>query len=394
MSCLLARVSCAALLPLMAFGCVRSAGDGAPPSGGRVTIIGQPEQFMIGGGLVLLPDRSTLLLGKVRDASTKDWNAIATKIDQEGTTLWQVVLPQRQSFFRHGVQMKSGGAIAVGEAIASGASLQDGRSALVARIGPQGQLEWAKPILPGTKSIAWAITVAQDDTVAIASVVEHDRAESTIFIARVTMDGLVLWQRDLGAGLTDYVSAIRELRGGGFILGGAFGLARVDSSGHVQWRRESTDDGEPLEVAAIVELPDGDLIAGGYAYTRGGGGGRIVLTRLRSTGSVVWVKDITESDLDSVIGLWLSPQDGATVGARSSADDRQLWLRRFDFDGRCMAKEAFHVAPGAAAFEAELLGADLFVAGGMFSFNSPDAGKLWLFMANRRIFGRSVAGGC
>jgi len=119
-----------------------------------------------------------------------------------------------------------------------------------------------------------------------------------------------------------------------------------------------------------------------------------VLIRLRSTGSVVWVKDLAEPGLDSVIGLWLSPQDGATVGARPSAGDRQLWLGRFDLDGRCMAKEAFHVAPGAAAFEAELLGANLFVAGGMFSFNSPDAGKLWLFMANPRILGRSVAGGC
>lgn len=59
-----------------------------------------------------------------------------------------------------------------------------------------------------------------------------------------------------------------------------------------------------------------------------------------------------------------------------------------------MAKEAFRVAPGAAAFEAKLLGADLFVAGGMFSSTSPDAGKLWLIMATPRMLGRSVAGGC
>jgi len=295
---------------------------------------------MVGGGLVLLPDRSTLLLGKVRDAVTKEWNGIVTRIDQGGTTIWQVIVPQKHSFLRHGVPTKSGGAIAVGEAIASGTSLQDGLSALVARIGPQGQLEWAKPILPGTKSTAWAVTVAQDDIVAISGVVEHARAESTIFIARVTMDGMVLWQRDLGAGLTDYVSTIRELRGGGFILGGYFGLARVDISGRVQWSRESTDGGEPLDVAAIVELPDGDLIAGGYAFTRGGRGGRIVLTRLRSTGSVVWEKKLTEPGLDSVIGLWLSPQGGATVGARSSADDRELWLGRFDLDGRCMAVDS------------------------------------------------------
>jgi hypothetical protein len=349
---------------------------------------------MIGGGLVLLPDRSTLLLGKVRDASTKEWNAIVTMIDQGGTTLWQVILSQRQSFFRHGVATKSGGAIAVGEAITSGASLRDGLSALVARIGPQGQLEWAKPILPGTKSRAWAVTAAQDDIVAIAGVLEHAGAESTIFIARVTMDGVVLWQRDLGPGLTDYVSVIRELRGGGFILGGYLGLARVDSSGHVQWHRESTDGGERLHVAAVVELPDGDLLAGSYGYSRGGGGGRPVLIRLRSTGSVVWVKDLAEPGLDTVIGLWLSPPDGATLGAQSPTDDRQLWLRRFDLDGRCMAKEVFRVAPGAAAFEAELLGADLFVAGGMFSFNSPDEGKLWLFVATPRLLGRSVAGGC
>jgi hypothetical protein len=349
---------------------------------------------MIGGGLVLLPDKSTLLLGKVRDAVTREWNGIVTRIDQGGTTIWQVIVPQRHSFFRHGVATKSGGAIAVGEAIASGASLQDGLSALVARFGPQGQLEWVTPILPGTKSTAWAVTVAQDDTVAIAGVVDHARVESTLFIARVTMDGVVLWQRDLGPGPTDYVSAIRELRGGGFILAGYLGLARVDISGHVQWRRESTDGGEPLEVAAIVELPDGDLLAGGYAYTRGGGGGRIVLIRLRSTGGVVWVKELTEPGLDSVIGLWLSPHGGATLGARSFADDRELWLGRFDLDGRCLAKEAFRVASGANAFEAELLGADLFVAGGMFSFTSPDAGKLWLFMATPRLLRRSVAGGC
>lgn len=394
MSCLLARASCVALLPVMAFGCVRSAREDVAPSGGRVTIIGQSEQLMIGGGLVVLSDRSTLLLGKVRDASTKDWNAIVTKIGQEGTTLWQVILPQRQSFFRQGVPMKSGGAIAVGEAIASGASLQDGLSALVARIGPQGQLEWAKPILPGTKSRAWAVTAAQDETVAIAIVVEHARAESTIFIAKVTMDGVVLWQRDLGPGLTDYVFALRELRGGGFILGGGRGLARVDMSGHVQWRRESTDGGEALDVAAVVELPDGDLLAGGYAYSRGGGRGRPVLIRLRSTGSVVWVNDLAVPGLDSVIGLWLSPQGGATVGTRSSADDRDLWLGRFDLDGRCMATEAFRVAPGVTAIEAELLGADLLVAGGMFTFNSPGEGKLWLFMATPRMLGRSVAGGC
>jgi len=394
MSCLLARVGCVALLPVMAFGCVRSAREGTAPSGGRVTIIGQPDQLMIGGGLVLLPDRSTLLLGKVRDAVTKEWNGIVTRIDQGGTTIWQVVVPQRHSFFRRGIPTKSGGAIAVGEAVASGASLQDGLSALVARIGSQGQLEWANPILPGTKSTAWAVTVAQDDTVAIAGVVEHARTESTIFIARVTMDGTVLWQSDLGAGLTDYVSTIRELRGGGFILGGAFGLARVDISGHVQWRRESTDGGEPLDVAAIVELPDGALIAGGYALTRGGRGGRIVLTRFRSTGSVVWEKELTEPGLDSVVGLWLSPQGGATVGARSTAGDSELWLGRFDLDGRCLAKEAFRVAPGAVAFEAELLGADLFVAGGMFSWTYPDAGKFWLFTATPRMLGRSVAGGC
>jgi hypothetical protein len=390
----LARISCVALLPVMAFGCVRPTREGAAPSGGQVTIIEQHEQVMVGGGLVILPDRSTLLFGKIRDALTKEWNGIVTRIDQGGTTIWQVIVPQRQSSFRRGVPTKSGGAIAVGEAIASGTSLLDGPSALVAKIGPQGQLEWATPILPGTKSTAWAVTVAQDDIVAIAGIVEHARTENTIFIAKVTMDGMVQWQRDLGAGLADYVSAIRELQGGGFILGGYFGLARVDVSGHVQWRRESTDGGEPLDVAAIVELPDGDLIAGGSAYTRGGGGGRIVLTRLRSTGSVVWVTELAEPGLDSVIGIWLSPQGGATVGARSSADDRELWLGRFDLDGRCMAKEAFRVAPGAVAFEAELLGADLFVAGGMFSSTSPDAGKLWLFMATPQILWRSVAGGC
>jgi len=272
MSCLLARVSGVVLLPVMAFGCVRSAGEDSVPSGGRVAIIGQPEQFMMGGGLVLLPDRSTLLLGKVRDASTKDWNAIVTKIDQKGTTLWQTILSQKQSFFRHGVPTKSGGVIVAGEAIASGASLQDGRSTLVARIGPQGQLEWANPIFPGTNSIAWAITIARDDTVVIASVVEHTGRKSTIFIARVTLDGTVLWQRDLGPGLTDYVLVIRELRGGGFILGGYLGLARVDNSGHVHWHRESTDGGERLDVAAVVELPDGDLLAGGHGSSRGGGG--------------------------------------------------------------------------------------------------------------------------
>jgi hypothetical protein len=108
----------------------------------------------------------------------------------------------------------------------------------------------------------------------------------------------------------------------------------------------------------------------------------------------VWVKDLAEPGLDSVIGLWLSPQGGTIVGARSSADDRELWLGRFDLDGRCMAKEAFRVAPGVTAIDADLIGADLLVAGGMFPFDSPGEGKLWLFVATPRLLGRSVAGGC
>ncbi len=52
------------------------------------------------------------------------------------------------------------------------------------------------------------------------------------------------------------------------------------------------------------------------------------------------------------------------------------------------------MAPGVTAIDADLLGADVLVAGGMFPFNSPNEGKLWLFTANPRLLRKSVAGGC
>ncbi|MDR0884625.1 MAG: hypothetical protein LBN05_08490 [Oscillospiraceae bacterium] len=132
-------------------------------------------------------------------------------------------------------------------------------------------------------------------------------------------------------------------------------LARCDSKGKVLWRYDYARLAAP-SIKKAISLPGGDIITIGEADPLAGerAGRRAYLSRLSSTGALVWEKKLTFMDFDSigaqdvVYNAFLLEGKGVVFSGDNSANPSYGVFCMIDFNGKLLWKEIDFAASSTA----------------------------------------------
>jgi prepilin-type N-terminal cleavage/methylation domain-containing protein len=152
-----------------------------------------------------------------------------------------------------------------------------------------------------------------------------------ILIMKFDNDGNKLWEKGYGTTGTEEAYDIAPTSDGGYVLTGRYGstafVMKTDANGEYSttgWLRTYTEFGRGR---GIEENSDG-------TYTVVSGvSGDFVLTKLSSTGDIIWNQTYTTDAYDSPYSLNKTFDGGYILGGSASVDDDDLHIIKTDADG-------------------------------------------------------------
>jgi hypothetical protein len=209
--------------------------------------------------------------------------------------------------------------------------------------------DWARPLLDSviTDKRHATLDVAADGDIAVVTratwVPDND---SDIRVARYSPSGSLRWVRDidgLGHGF-DSPAALRFLADGSLVVAGygrmADGsstggvVARLAIDGSVIWQREFGSTSGYATVDALGVDGQGGLVVAGVAH---GGGDGLVTTRLDINGNLLWQRTYAPESrgLIKVSGLVVEANGATTVVAPTEASvaASSAWIASYDITG-------------------------------------------------------------
>jgi hypothetical protein len=158
-----------------------------------------------------------------------------------------------------------------------------------------------------------------------------------IYVVKTNTDGTLAWSKTYGGTNYDQAFSITLTNDGGYIIAGStssYGLyytycnlTKIDGSGNLQWskvyKNGNIDYGQTNGYAAY-QTSDGGYIIGGNSYqlTPDGWGGKYMLIKTLSDGTVSWSKSYGGSYVESLQSLQITPDGGYVMNGSS--------LRSFD----------------------------------------------------------------
>jgi uncharacterized delta-60 repeat protein len=156
------------------------------------------------------------------------------------------------------------------------------------------------------------VATAPDGSVYVSGSTQGNRGDALLL--KFSSDGVLLWQKRWDSGGTDRAQAVAVGGGGAvFVVGGTSGddslfVLRFAPDGTLAWeRRFGPASGDGLALA-----PDGSIyVAGTAARASGVSGADVVLLKLDSTGTLVWRRAYSGSEIADARG-------GVTVGSDGS----------------------------------------------------------------------------
>ncbi len=225
----------------------------------------------------------------------------------------------------------------------------------VAKYDSSGNLVWGRQLLPTTDSVfSWDVAITPSGDVFVGGKIEAEpsRAES-IFISKLDKSGNLLWtlnSRQSGGGIINSIAADPS---GNVYATGSFGgtldvdndgtpeltggshdlfVLKVDGSGHVQWAKGLSADGDAMAIAVdakgdayttgfFANTADFDPGPGVFNMTAANGGAFI--QKLDKDGNFVWARSFNgapgftvqgmDVDVDAAGNVFSTGEFGGTV---------------------------------------------------------------------------------
>ncbi len=302
--------------------CVEWLPDGDNASGHRVDVA---------------DDGSIVATGYV-DGSTAFDDAFITRFTAAGAPLWT------QGFAEGAVgpdEALGVGVDGAGDVIVGGVGSFDPgmASSWLARYSADGMMEWTLEV-PNTFTMpsAWRLAAYPDGSFVTGGTVNGVVDEARV--ARYSADGVLAWEH----GVTPIVDIGFENMARGVTLDGAGNIyASASLSDGTLWIARLTPDGALLwdlivsgPVGAQVDGFDIAVTTDGDIYVTGIMGLGVWVGRLAADGGFVWFDQTAEGgDWDYATGITPVPGgDVVMVGARSDvAPNREIWMRRYTAEG-------------------------------------------------------------
>ncbi|MDX2250628.1 MAG: caspase family protein [Bacteroidia bacterium] len=222
----------------------------------------------------------------------------------------------------------------------------DGQSdAWIFQLNSFGEGMWSKTFGGNLDEEAKSITQTADGGFAITGFsYSNSKGESDVWLLRLNAVGEELWQQTYGGEGVEMGYSIIETRDSGFLMGGYQSydsvnradmlLIKVDRKGKGVWRRVLRSPGNDI-TEVVHETPEGDFIAGGWAFMQEKGDldGKVV--RLTAGGKVLWEKTYGGDGKDAFYDMVPASGGGFIFSGQtgSFSKNSDVWILCITADG-------------------------------------------------------------
>jgi hypothetical protein len=352
-------------------------------------------------GVIKTQEGGYALLGTTNSFGAGLINALLVKTDVDGNILWnQTYSGIGQAIADAIVQASDHGYAMTGYSY----SIADESGALSAwaiKVDFSGAIEWNQTYPQLGTAIGYAIIQTSDGGFAFVGVTNSiGNGGKESWLAKVDSTGNLQWNKTYGDVGDDEFFTIMQTTDGGYTLGGdtsptqggptQLWLVKTDAEGNMLWN-QTYNVGENNYMSTLVKTSDG-----GYALTgtaQNSAGDDYLLIKTDSAGVLQWSKTYSASPLDDALsGIQTSDGGYALVGVSNSsgAPFVKSWMVKTDTAGNMQWNQTYG-GDGVDVTGVVLQVADGYVLGGYT--NATGAGKedFWLYKVDANGAGTTVA---
>lgn len=264
-----------------------------------------------------------------------------------------------------------GSFIAVGTTNSVGAGLFDG---LIVKLNATGLPSWRRVFGSAADEHFAHITQTRDRAFVVLGDTSNADTGNDLMVVKFSPAGGVVWKRTLATPGFDHASGIVATSDGGVLVssntdipgGKTVGVVtRLAPTGGVIWSRTFSSSFHFHAGAQILEATDGTLFFLQYVAADINVNSRAVVSRLSSSGNVLWSRMIRQGTTPlAIFSAVLSP-DGGVVLAGTAGDTRGLMVK-LDENGKIVWKETLQLPGNTVSMD----GIDVDLTGQSFVFSA------------------------
>ncbi len=262
-------------------------------------------------------------------------------------TVWQKIYGGEDDDIANGIVMLENGDNAiVGECKSFGAERSD---ICVTRITADGATRWRK-LLGGKKTDrGMAISRAKDGSLLVLGSGKsfNDNADRDLYVAKLSLDGEVIWEKNFGGDRDEYAGGIAGTNDGGVMIVGSsesfsrrgakdIFIVHLDKDGELISKR--TIGGKRNDEAkSLTRTADGNFMMVGAREVNRAGDSDFFLMKLDQNGKKIWAKTLGQNEHDTLNAV-APTLDGGIVATGSTrsyySDQTDLAVMYFNKDGK------------------------------------------------------------
>ncbi|MCO4844938.1 MAG: hypothetical protein KC427_02860 [Sulfurovum sp.] len=222
-----------------------------------------------------------------------------------------------------------------------------GTDMCVVRMNAKGEIKWHILLGGKKKDVAKAIIRAEDGSLIVLGTSKSfaKRYDRDIYVAKVSLEGKLIWEQNLGGKRDEYAGGIAATDDGGFLVVGdsnSYGngykdvyIAKLDQNG--KEISSHVIGGEKEDSAqALTRTSDGAMMLVGYRELDRSGNTDFFVMKLDQNGNKIWAKTYGEEQADRLNGVTASADGGivATGSTRSyKSAQTDMSVMKLDTEG-------------------------------------------------------------
>lgn len=297
------------------------------------------NELLYGTTISLLPNGNVFVAGYDYDVPNQDYGIVVAEYNaNNGLPIYQ----QTHEFLQDAKAKDSAPTSDNGAIVLSTYETASDNICLLVRFNSDGDTVWTKTVnpFPGKETPA-QMALISDGIIISGSV--HTGSTDNIFVAKVDLDGTLLWQWEFETTGLGFAEGLVEIPSGGFYLtgtatgGGSSELqilvSKFDATGTSTWVYDYGSFRNDLGYDVDL-MPDGGAIFAGSAYKSDTSNFRdLVLIRTDANGEEIWTRYF--GDIGSETGYAVKV-DGDQIVACGKGDvnsSEDIVILRVNFDG-------------------------------------------------------------
>lgn len=240
-----------------------------------------------GRSVIETRDGGLVIVGNTRSFGAGASDALVLRLGPEGDLEWARTYGSTGSEYGHSVaEAGDGGFVVTGYTEEDAGARTD---PLVMKLDPFGKMEWARKLDCGGSGYLYSVSPAPHGHIA-AGWMRSPGASPDALVVKLSLTGGVEWARTFGGRGLDWAFSVKRTADGGYAVAGCisfgnynFMVLKLLASGELDWVR--TYGGPGWDAAfSLAQTQEGKLVIAGYTSSFGVGGDDILFLKLGADG--------------------------------------------------------------------------------------------------------------